>query len=313
MTGALHISISAEPIATLGSLVISNSILTSLIVSTLIIAFAVAVRLNLSSDLGKVSLLQNIGEFLIESLYGLIHGVTNDHTKTRRFMPLIVAFFVFILLNNWLGLIPGVGTIGLTEHEDGKKEVTFLQETITTPSVQAQASTKVETHDEVITPAASEGADHAGSAASVVSADDSHAAEATHTKFVPLFRPGTADINTTVALGFITMLSVQVWGVSYLGLSYFKKFFNFSNPMTFFVGILELISDISKVLSFAFRLFGNVFAGEVLLVVMTALVPLVVPMLFYGLEVFVGAIQALVFSLLSLVFYQMATVSHEEH
>ena len=81
----------------------------------------------------------------------------------------------------------------------------------------------------------------------------------------------------------------------------------------FFVGILELISEFAKIISFAFRLFGNIFAGEVLLVVMAFLFPVILPMPFYGLELFVGFIQALVFSMLTLVFFNMATISHEEH
>lgn len=81
----------------------------------------------------------------------------------------------------------------------------------------------------------------------------------------------------------------------------------------FFVGILELVSEFSKVISFAFRLFGNIFAGEVLLVVIMSLVGVIVPMPFYGLEIFVGFVQALVFSMLTLVFFNMATLSHDEH
>lgn len=310
MSGALHISISAEPIMTVGSLVISNSILTSLIVSTLIIAFAVATRLTLSKKLSELTPLQSIAEFIIEALYSLVQSVTNDHKKTQKFMPLIVGFFVFILMNNWFGLLPGVGTIGITEDKEGHKAVSLAPETITVPAVsQAFAVTKqVEsesTAQEHVTTTSSE--------TTHVEPEVTTHQEEQSGKFVPLLRAGTADLNTTVALALVTMLSVQYWGVSYLSLSYFKKFFDFSNPIMFFVGILELISDFSKVLSFAFRLFGNVFAGEVLLTVIGALVPLVVPMVFYGLEIFVGAIQALVFSLLSLIFYYMATIGHEEH
>jgi F-type H+-transporting ATPase subunit a len=290
MSGALHISISAEPITTVGSLVISNSILTSLIVSALIIGFALVTRLTLSKKLSELTPLQNLAEFIIEALYGLVQSVTASHKKTQKFMPLIVGFFVFILINNWFGLLPGVGTIGIIETKDGHKTVTLAPETITVPAVsQAFAATKQE---------------------AVTNEDGEPIAQE---KFIPLFRAGTADLNTTIALALVTMFSVQYWGVSYLQLAYFKKFFDFSNPIMFFVGILELISDFSKVLSFAFRLFGNIFAGEVLLTVIGALVPLVVPMVFYGLEIFVGAIQALVFTLLSLIFYYMATISHEEH
>lgn len=311
MSGALHISISAEPITTVGSLVISNSILTSLIVSALIIGFAIAARITLSKKLSQPAPLQNLAEFVIEALYGLVQSVTNDHTKTRKFMPLIVGFFVFILINNWFGLLPGVGTVGIIEQDNGHKTVSLAPETITLPAVaQAQAVTKQESETVV-----NNETEHAASDPAAVASTEvtEHQSEPSRGKFVPLLRAGTADLNTTIALALVTMFSVQYWGVTYLHFAYFKKFFNFTNPIMFFVGVLELISDFSKVLSFAFRLFGNVFAGEVLLTVIGALIPLVVPMVFYGLEIFVGAIQALVFSLLSLIFYYMATISHEEH
>jgi F-type H+-transporting ATPase subunit a len=131
--------------------------------------------------------------------------------------------------------------------------------------------------------------------------------------FVPYFRAGTADLNTTLALGTISMVLVQIFGVMHLGVGYLKKFINFAGPIDFFVGILELVGDFSKIISFAFRLFGNIFAGEVLLVVITSLTKVVAPMPFYGLELFVGFIQALVFSMLSVVLYNMATLGHGDH
>ena len=132
--------------------------------------------------------------------------------------------------------------------------------------------------------------------------------------FIPYWRAPTADINTTLALGLITMIMVQVYGYKYLGAKYFKKFFDFSNPINFFVGILELISDFSKIISFTFRLFGNIIAGEILLMVMAMLVPVLGPTPFIALEIFVGFIQALVFMMLASVFINMATLGHgDEH
>lgn len=132
--------------------------------------------------------------------------------------------------------------------------------------------------------------------------------------FIPILRAPTADLNTTIALALIAMFFVQYYGFKYLGFGYLKKFFNFSNPINAFVGILELISDVSKILSFAFRLFGNVFAGEVLIAVMAFLVPIGAPIPFYALELFVGLIQGLVFLMLSTVFMNMATLGHgDEH
>lgn len=132
--------------------------------------------------------------------------------------------------------------------------------------------------------------------------------------FIPYWRAPTADINTTLALSIITMVTVQLYGFKFLGFSYLKKFFNFSSPINFFVGILELVSDLSKIISFTFRLFGNIIAGEILLLVMAMLVPYFGPIPFLGLELFVGFIQALVFMMLSTVFINMATIGHsDEH
>lgn len=309
MSANLHISISAEPVFHVGDLVITNSILTSLIVSALIIAFAFAVNRSLTTakSAKKIGTLQNIAEFLVEGLYGLIQSVTNDHTKTRRFMPLVVSYFVFILCNNWFGLLPGVGTIGFKETKAGAEHALLLQQDLSVPVAQVQAS-------ETKPLAIPEAGEHSELPTTPVMAETAHAETQAepHAVFVPYFRAGTADLNTTIALALITQLAAQFWGISYLQLSYFKKFFDFSSPIMFFVGLLEFIGEFSKVMSYAFRLFGNIFAGEVLLTVISALVPLVVPMAFYGLEVFVGAIQAFVFSLLSIIFYQVATLGHHD-
>ena len=130
-------------------------------------------------------------------------------------------------------------------------------------------------------------------------------------EFIPLFRAGSADLNTTLALAVISVVSIQFFGIRALGLKYFKRFLNFSNPIYFFVGILEIISEFSKIISFAFRLFGNIFAGEVLLTVIAFLMPFFAPLPFLGLELFVGFIQALVFSMLTAVFLSVATA--DEH
>ena len=129
--------------------------------------------------------------------------------------------------------------------------------------------------------------------------------------FVPLLRGATADINTTLALAIFAIVSVQIFGYKHRGIRYFKKFLDFSNPINLFVGFLELISEFSRMISFAFRLFGNIFAGEVLLAVIAFLVPLLASLPFLGLEIFIGFIQALVFSTLTLVFINIATSEHQ--
>ena len=166
---------------------------------------------------------------------------------------LMAGLFLFVLFNNWFGLLPGVGSIMIKIVEHGK-ELT-----------------------------------------------------------VPLLRGNNADLNTTLVLGLVSVTSIQYFGVKYLGFgTYIKKFLDFSNPINFFVGILEIVSEISKVLSFSFRLFGNIFAGEVLLTIVAFLVPYIAPLPFFFLELFVGAIQAVVFSMLALVFIKGA-VSMPEH
>lgn len=249
MAAGPHVSLSAETIFTIGSFPVTNSIFTSLIVSVLMISFALYARNKIVST-DRPTGLQNVVEWVFEGLFNLIYSVTNNRKTSLVLFPFIASFFLFILLNNWLGLMPGVGTINILD------------------------STGYE---------------------------------------IPILRPGTADLNTTLALAIFSVATTQYIGFKYLSFAYFKKFINFSSPIMFFVGILEIVSEFAKIISFGFRLFGNIFAGEVLLVVIAFLVPLIVPMPFYGLELFVGFIQALVFAMLSLVFFNMATISHDDH
>jgi F-type H+-transporting ATPase subunit a len=130
---------------------------------------------------------------------------------------------------------------------------------------------------------------------------------------VPILRAPSTDLNFTLALAIISVFTIQWFGIKKLGGSYIKKFINFSSPAGFFVGILEIISEISRIISFAFRLFGNIFAGEVLLTVIAFILPvqlLVGQLPFIGLEIFVGLVQALVFSMLTAVFLNVAVSEH---
>ncbi len=139
---------------------------------------------------------------------------------------------------------------------------------------------------------------------------------------LPWVRVASTDLNMTLTIALIAVVMVQVVGVKALGIGYFTKFFNFStlfkSPLggiDVAVGLLELIGDFAKVLSFSFRLLGAMFAGAILLFVMSFLVP-ILPWPFFILEFFVGAIQALVFALLTAIFMQLATISHhhdDEH
>lgn len=237
-----HISLSAEKIGQIGGFPITNALVTTWLVMGILILFSLAATRKLTLIPGNF---QSIVEMLIGGLYDFFESVVGHHV--RKVFPVIASLFLFIIMANWIGLLPGVGTIGFFEHE----------------------------------------------------------------KFVPLFRGATADLNTTIALALFAVFAIQYFGFSTLGKIYTSRFFNFSSPIMFFVGLLELISDTSKIISFAFRLFGNIFAGEVLLTVMAFLMPFIAPLPFLFLELFVGFIQALVFSTLTAVFINVA-VSHEK-
>lgn len=246
----MNISLAAEPIFHIGTFPVTNT----LIASWVAIALLVIGGLVLGSRMRDVPKgFQNLVEALVEGMLNLMDGITGSREETKKFFPLIATLFLFILLANWLGLVPGFGTIGLREMHEGKDIV------------------------------------------------------------VPFLRSANSDLNMTLGLAVVSVLAIQIFGIMMIGaVKYSKRFFNFKNPILTFVGIIELISEVAKLLSFSFRLFGNVFAGEVLLVVVSSLIPYVVPLPFYFLETFVGFIQAMVFAMLTLVFLKVATVeSHE--
>jgi len=246
----MHISLAAEKIIEVGPIAITNTILVTWIVIAVLSFIAVKISRNIKTVPGQ---LQNIFEFILEAIEGLIQDVTVDKAKTRKFLPLVATFFIFIITANWIGLIPGFETIGRWTTENGEKVL------------------------------------------------------------VPFFRPPGSDLNTTLALAIISIAAVQIFGIKSLGLKYFKKFLNFKGPIEFFVGIIETVSEFAKIISFSFRLFGNIFAGAVLLAVISFFIPFVAAVPFYGLELFVGFVQALVFAMLTTVFLFMATISHDEH
>lgn len=247
----VNISFLPEHILSIGSFSVTNSIL---VVWLAMIILAAAGYFATRKMKMVPSGVQNLIETIVEALYNLVNSVTGDERQSRKFFPLIATIFLLVLLSNWLGLVPGVGSIGFVE---------------------------VGPEGEL---------------------------------FVPFFRAGSADLNFTLALAIISVFATQYFGIVALGfMKYAGKFINLKSPISLFVGLLELIGEISRLISFSFRLFGNVFAGEVLLLVITFLAPYIVPLPFYLLEILVGVIQALIFAMLTLVFLKMATLSHEEH
>ncbi len=300
----LHISISAETLAQVGPLSISNSMLTSWIVSLFIIALALIAHSSANSK--KKSRLYTLFEMLVDGVYNFAAEMTGSRAKATMFLPLVLTFFLWIALNNWAGLLPGVGPIGIKEGKESEEQAVIA------PSTYVAVAGTSDTHeDDAVT------SQEIAQESSEEHPESSEGSESEHAtaKVIPVFRAGTADLNTTIALAAISVASTQYFGLKVLGGHYLKKYFDFSSPIKAFVGILELILELAKIMSFSFRLFGNIFAGEVLLAVMMFLVPIIVPMPFYGLELFVGMIQGVVFAMLSLVFFNLATIGHgeEEH
>ncbi|MDA1338322.1 MAG: F0F1 ATP synthase subunit A [bacterium] len=265
----IHIAIAAETLGHFLGLTITNSFLTSIIVVTIILAYAFVTGKSLK--LKKPSKNQTIVELITTGLYSLsISILGKKHSKA--YFPIIFSFFIFILMSNWFGLLPFVNGIKYTPQ------------------------TKIE---------------------EIIEGKEIHEAEAMH-----LFRAPTSDLNTTLAVAIVSVFLIQFAAIKELGLgNYSSKFFNFKvvkkgvmgyfeAGINSFVGILELLSEFTKIISFSFRLFGNIFAGEVLIIVISALTYSIGTLPFLGLEVFVGLIQAFVFTMLTLVFLSVSISSH---
>ncbi len=277
----MHISIAAEELFKIGSLPVTNSLLVTYI--TILLFIIVVALIRAKKNIIPVGL-QNVVEYIMEYFYNLICEVFGSEEKGRKFFPLIMTIFLFVLIINWFGLLPGVGSIGFYRKAEHNVEV-----------VEEQAAKEVkEEHSET-------------------EIEHSEQEKGHSMVFVPLFRGASADLNTTLALALISVIFTQIYSIQILGFKGFlKRFIKLKNPIMFFVGILELIAEIAKIISFSFRLFGNIFAGEVLLTVMLFLLPFVVPLPFLALEIFVGVVQAIIFSFLTLFFIKIAT-SEEEH
>lgn len=282
----LEISLAAEKIFSIGSFGVTNSMLSTVVISTLLIVFALVVRKKVVSK-GKIGGTQNVLELLVEGAFSIMDGITGDHKESKRFFALSMTLFIFVLFANWSGLIPGVGSIGIHEEAHAIEHVTEAS------PIEEIDGTVSEIHEGTV----------------VNESEDVVTTEEAETVFVPLFRAPSSDLNTTFALALISLLSFQIFGIGAIGVfKYAKKFFNFKNPIEFFVGILEIVSEFAKMISLSFRLFGNVFAGEVLLVVIAFLVPIIAPLPFFALEIFVGLIQAFIFAMLTFVFLKVASM-----
>ncbi len=255
---------------------ITNSTVFALIVTTAIILFARRATRDMQLVPGKQ---QNFFEAVIAGLYTMLEGIVGKHMIPKVF-GLLATIFIFLVINNWSGLLPGVGTIGLTEGERG-------------PLLSA---TTIDT---------------------------------------PLLRPAAADMNTTLAIAAFFMIMWLWWTLREVGAGGFiLHIFGpkgglqglFAVILTIFifipVGVIEIVSIAFRPVSLSLRLFGNVYAGETLLVTMAGLgdaLPLwlsfpmsvLLPLPFYFLEILIGLLQALVFMLLCAVYISLST-SHDD-
>src|SRR3989339_1876470 len=249
----MHIpTIAPETIFHIGGFAITNSMVNAWIAIVFFLIIGLYLRRRITLRPGK---LQNGIEYFLEILLGYFDQVTGDRKKTMRFLPIVGSVFFFILLSNWLGLLPGTGSLTYG-----------------------------------------------------------------HTM---VLRPANTDLNLTVAMALVAVISSHLFGFFAVGFfSHIGKFIQIKNiilsikkgPIAIFtaliefmVGIIEVVSEIAKVLSLSLRLFGNIFAGEVLISVISALVAAIVPTPFMLLELLVGLIQAGVFTMLTIVYLTVAT------
>ncbi len=302
---------------------IPNTLPSTWLTMIILILIAFAYNRSLRKD-GPPSRLRIAVEAFADAMLDFMENAVGE--EARIFFPLVATFFLFIAVSNWCGILPGFGSVGVwaVHHESGHEE--------------AAAAEHVEGEhvEEEVT------AEHVDGEHTEEEANAEHGEE--HEQelvIVPFFRSANAHLSTTLALALISVAAAQYFGFKALGLSYLDKYFNFraSSPkpdpatqkglegmiskmargmeigINGIVGLLEILLEALKVLPFSFRLFGNIFAGEVLLFVVSYLFAFVFPLIFLGLELFVGLIQGLIFAMLTLVFFSIATTSHhgEEH
>jgi len=240
-------SFAPEPIIHLGNIIIPNTFLATLLVDFIIVSLAITISKKIKLI---PNLLQNVVESIIEAFYNLTESVAAK--RTSNIFPYFMSFFLFILVANWSGILPGVGTIGFFEQRGHEREL------------------------------------------------------------VPILRSATSDLNVTLALALVSAFATHMLSIKTIGIKeYLSRYFSF-NPINLFIGILEIISEITKVVSLSFRLFGNIFAGEVLLLTTAGIFAFLLPIPFLLLEIIVGFVQALVFGMLTMTFMAILTTPHHE-
>ncbi|MBA3586817.1 MAG: F0F1 ATP synthase subunit A [Chloroflexi bacterium] len=242
----IHVAIEAEELFQLGPLSFTNSMVGALLTSLLLGLAAWYITRRSSLVPGR---LQSAFELPVELMSGIVSA---SSSRWRGYVGLILGFFLTILVANWIGLLPGVGTIGIT-HIDASG----------------------------------------------------------HEAVIPIIRPASADLNFTLGLALVAFVMFVYWGIKANGLGgYLKELLGEPLYMAPLMFPINLISEFSRLISLSMRLFGNVFAGEVLLATMIALAPILIPAVFLGLEVLFGFVQALVFALLAMTYIATAIAEH---
>jgi F-type H+-transporting ATPase subunit a len=249
-----------EALITIGNIPITNTVVNTVLVDTVLLGTAFYLKDRIRKIPGT---LQNLLEFVIHTFYELTESIAGKNAA--KIFPWFLTFFLFILVSNWSGLIPGQGSIGF--HHAANE-------------VQSEAESEV--------------------------SKEAH--------LIPLMKNATSDLNVTLALALISLIATHTLAIRSTGIKeYLSRFFSF-NPILLFVGLLEIVSEFTKLISLSFRLFGNIYAGEIVLHTISTLFAFVFPVPFILLEVIVGLVQALVFSMLTMVFMSvLMTPHHAEH
>ena len=311
-----HITIKPETLYSFGSVNITNTMITSWIVVALMVVgvFLMTRRWELVPR-GA----QNVLEAILEAFYNVVTGITGEKNG-RRFFPAVATIFFFILFANWLSLTPVFNVIGLGEEKEHgfvMKQVDVGPVPITYTTFSGPGHWKGEAIDKD-DPEAAQKAEEEKAKGNFVG------------ELKPFLRGINTDLNTPLALAIMSAIFVEFWGISTLGFrTYGSKFFNFGGifrglrrlsfgqmfqgAIDAFVGFLELISETVRLISFTFRLFGNMFAGEVVILMFTFLFPLILTLPFYALEILVGIMQAFIFAALTLAFGMMAVTHAAPH
>jgi len=323
----------------ISGLTVTNTLIGTLVADVLVLIFAFGAVRKMSAVPGRW---QGLFEVLTDALYGLAKSTAGPNA--RRIFPLMATIFLFLLIANWIKLVPGAESIGLMHcAADGingyeRNGILLKVDEPMDPGTRATQADYDACHHAEEEEHAEEGEDVAldeaegepgegveGEQSAIEPTEEAGTAPRDDLYAVtPFLRGAATDLNLALGLGLIAFVAIQYFGVRALGIGYFAKFLNTpalenaaKRPMgimDFVVGLLELVLEFAKIISFGFRLFGNLFAGGVLLFVMSFLVSMLVPAAVYVLELFVGLIQAFVFSMLLLIFSSVAMQGHgSEH